>query len=88
MALACNSEGERKSLHDKARKIAKSVERERHFSQRKVLLNEAISTLERALELESETIGSTHPVAASTLVQIGKYHYENRSYDDAERKFG
>ena len=37
-----------------------------------------------ALELESETIGGTHPVAASTLVQIGKYHYKNQSYDDAE----
>ena len=37
-----------------------------------------------ALELESETIGGTHPVAASALVQIGKYHYKNQSYDDAE----
>ena len=84
MALASHSEGKRKSLHKKAHKIAKSIEHKRHFSQRKLLLNEAIFTLKRVLELESETIGGTHHVAASTLVQIGKYHHDDRSCGNAE----
>ncbi|KAL7536704.1 hypothetical protein ACHAXR_011275 [Thalassiosira sp. AJA248-18] len=83
MALACSSEKQRKSLHEKAARIAKRVGQERHFAQRKNLLNEAVSTLKNALDLEGETIGLTHPVAASTLIQIGKYHYEMREYDSA-----
>jgi len=82
MALACNSEKQRKALHEKAKRIGKSVGQE-HFAKRKSLLNEAIATLKNALDLESETIGLTHPVAASTLIQIGKYHYEMREYDSA-----
>jgi tetratricopeptide (TPR) repeat protein len=63
--------------------IAKRLEREAHSDIRKNLLNEVVATLRRALDLESETIGLTHPVAAGTLIQIGKYHYEMREYDSA-----
>mmetsp|Transcript_35717 Transcript_35717/g.64326 ORF Transcript_35717/g.64326 Transcript_35717/m.64326 type:complete len:1216 (-) Transcript_35717:167-3814(-) len=83
MALACTSERERRALHEKATRIAKRVGREKHFAQRKILLREAIATLKKALGLEGETIGLSHPVAASTLIQIGKYHYEMREYDSA-----
>ena len=83
MTLACNSEQQRRALHEKAMGIAKQLEREAHSDIRKNLLNEVVATLRRALDLESETIGLTHPVAAGTLIQIGKYHYEMREYDSA-----
>jgi tetratricopeptide (TPR) repeat protein len=83
MTLACNSEQQRRALHEKAMGIAKRLEREAHSDIRKNLLNEVVATLRRALDLESETIGLTHPVAAGTLIQIGKYHYEMREYDSA-----
>ena len=86
MEKACASEGERGALHDEATRIAKRVashERQLSSAQRKEMLNEAINTLQKALELEGETIGLTHPVSASTLIQIGKHHYEIREYDAA-----
>jgi tetratricopeptide (TPR) repeat protein len=83
MTLACNSEQQRKALHEKAAGIAKRIEEEMNSERRKNLLNEVVATLRRALDLESETIGLTHPVAAGTLIQIGKYHYEMREYDSA-----
>lgn len=83
MTLACNSEKERKALHEKAARMVKRVEKEKHFASRKNLLSDAVSTLQQALELEGQTIGETHPVAASTLTQMGKYHYEMREFDSA-----
>ena len=83
MTLACNSENERKTIHAKARGIAIRLDKEKNSEKRKSLLNEVVATLNVALKLEAETIGLTHPVSASTLVQIGKYHYEMREYDAA-----
>ena len=83
MTLACNSENERKTIHAKARGIAIQLDKEKNSEKRKSLLNEVVATLNVALKLEAETIGLTHPVSASTLVQIGKYHYEMREYDAA-----
>ena len=83
MTLACNSESERRALHDKALRIAKNVGQERKLAKRQSMLNEAISVLKQALELEGETIGLSHPVAAGTLISMGKYHYELREYDSA-----
>ncbi|KAL3766378.1 hypothetical protein ACHAW5_000917 [Stephanodiscus triporus] len=83
MTLACNSEQQRKALHEKAAGIAERIEEGMNSERRKILLNEVVATLRRALDLESETIGLTHPVAAGTLIQIGKYHYEMREYDSA-----
>jgi len=83
MISACRSEQERKSLHDRAAKIAKRVEYEKHFATRKNLLNDAVATLQMALELEGDALGHSHPLAASTLIQMGKYHYEMREFDSA-----
>ena len=83
MVCACNSEKERKALHERAAKIAKRVAYEKHFATRKNLLNDAVSTLQMALELEGNAVGASHPLAASTLIQMGKYHYEMREYDSA-----
>jgi tetratricopeptide (TPR) repeat protein len=83
MTLACNSETERKAIHAKARGIAIQLDKEKYSDKRKSLLIEVVATLNDALKLEAETIGLTHPVSASTLVQIGKYHYEMREYDAA-----
>ena len=83
MTLACNSESSRRALHDKALRIAKNVGQERKLAKRQSMLNEAISVLKQALELEGETIGLSHPVAAGTLISMGKYHYELREYDSA-----
>ncbi|KAL3811947.1 hypothetical protein ACHAXA_007227 [Cyclostephanos tholiformis] len=83
MTLACNSEHQRTALHEKATVIAKQLDGKIHSDGRKNLLIEVVATLRKALALESETIGLTHPVAASTLIQIGKYHYEMREYDSA-----
>lgn len=81
MAAACNSERERKDLHSQASRIAKKVDKEKTFKGRKALLNEAVAILQSALEVEALTIGDSHPVAASTLIQMGKYHYEMREFD-------
>ena len=83
MTLACTSEKERKALHDKALKIAKGVGYKRDVTKQKILLQDAIIILKRALDLEGKTIGLSHPVAASTLIAMGKYHYEMREYDSA-----
>ncbi|KAL3804883.1 hypothetical protein HJC23_006655 [Cyclotella cryptica] len=83
MALACNSERERKDLHAQASRIAKRVDQEKSYAARLNLLKDAVSTLERALDVETRTIGGTHPVAASTLIQMGKYHYEMREFDSS-----
>ncbi|KAL7522135.1 hypothetical protein ACHAWX_006823 [Stephanocyclus meneghinianus] len=83
MTLACNSEKERKELHAQASRIAKRVDQEKTLSARQILLKDAVLTLQRALEVETRTIGGTHPVAASTLIQMGKYHYEMREFDSS-----
>jgi tetratricopeptide (TPR) repeat protein len=83
MTLACNSEHKRKALHERASGIAKKLDGKIHPNERKNLLCEVVATLRGALALESETIGLTHPVAAGTLIQIGKYHYEMREFDSA-----
>ena len=81
MIMACNSERERKDLHSQASRIVKRVDKEKTLGGRKKLLNEAVTILQSALELEARTIGESHPVAASTLIQMGKYHYEMREFD-------
>jgi tetratricopeptide (TPR) repeat protein len=81
MTAACNSEKERKDLHSQASRIAKQVDKEKTFEARKKLLNDAVSTLQHTLEVETRTVGESHPVAASTLIQMGKYHYEMREFD-------
>ena len=81
MATACSSERERKDLHSQATKIVKCVDKEKTFEGRKKLLGNAVSILQSALEVEARTIGESHPVAASTLIQMGKYHYEMREFD-------
>jgi tetratricopeptide (TPR) repeat protein len=83
MTLACDSEHQRKALHERATCIAKKLEGKIHPNVRKNLLSEVVATLRTALALESETIGLTHPVSAGTLIQIGKYHYEMREFDSA-----
>ena len=40
-----------------------------------------MGALRRALELEGGTVGASHLAAASTLVQMGRCHYEMREYD-------
>lgn len=89
MTLACESEGERRGLHDEARRLSGraadaaarrgATSRQQHAR----MLGEAAAVLRRALDVEVATLGASHPVAASTLVQIGKYHYEMREYNDA-----
>ena len=81
MVMACSSERERKDLHSQASRLVKRVDKERTFDARNKLLKEAVAILQRALELEARTIGDSHPVAASTLIQMGKYHYEMREFD-------
>jgi len=83
MVLACQSEKERKELHSRASKIAKRVDKEKSFDQRKRLLRDAVIMLQSVMEVESRTIGDSHPVVASTLIQMGKYHYEMREFDDS-----
>lgn len=87
MAMACASEEDRRKLHDEAAGLARRLDKERGLSsaQRKSLLGEAVSTLQKALELENSTIGASHPVAAATLVKIGKHRYEMRQYTAAAR---
>ncbi|KAL9182300.1 hypothetical protein ACHAXT_012952 [Thalassiosira profunda] len=82
MSLACKSEERRRALHEKAARTAKRGQMA-DFSQRQKFLREAIATLNKALEMEGETIGLTHPVAAQTLIKQGKFHYEIREYDAA-----
>ncbi|KAL7508938.1 hypothetical protein ACHAXN_006007 [Cyclotella atomus] len=81
MAAACNSEKGRKDLHSQASRIVKQVDKEKTFEARKKLLKDAVSILQHALDVETRTIGDSHPVAASTLIQMGKYHYEMREFD-------
>ena len=40
-----------------------------------------MGALRRALELEGGTVGASHLAAVSTLVQMGRCHYEMREYD-------
>ena len=81
MTAACNSEKERKELHKKASRVMKQIDAEKTFDARKKLLSDAVSILQCALEVETRTIGESHPVVASTLTQMGKYHYEMRDFD-------
>ena len=81
MTLACNSEKDRNAYHLNATQLAQRVASERNFTKRQSLLQGAVSQLQKALELEGETIGLSHPVAAHTLISMGKYHYEMREYD-------
>ena len=88
MEMACSSEKQRKELHEKSTCIANELDHERNSAKRKSLLIEAIETLNTALDLETSTVGSTHPVTASTLIQLGKYHYEMRDFDLAVMEIG
>ena len=40
-----------------------------------------MGALQRAPELEGGTVGASHLAAVSTLVQMGRCHYEMREYD-------
>lgn len=82
MQNACASEEHRTALHEKAIKIAKQTHSSDAASRNKAL-TAAIVTLKQALKVEVDTVGSTHPLAANTLIQIGKYYYEMREYDAA-----
>ena len=82
MKRACKSEEKRKRLYEKATKIVKQTQNN-EFITRNEALTTAVDTLKHVLKLDAETVGSTHPVAANTLIQMGKYYYEMREYDDA-----
>ena len=83
MDLACSSEKQRKALHTKSSSISKKLEQKIGATNRKSLLVEAVDTLSKALDIELITVGSMHPVTASTLIQLGKYNYEMRDFDSA-----
>mmetsp|Transcript_26430 Transcript_26430/g.44973 ORF Transcript_26430/g.44973 Transcript_26430/m.44973 type:complete len:940 (-) Transcript_26430:290-3109(-) len=82
MKKACASEEPRTALHGKATSIAKQTRSSDPVSRNKAL-TAAVITLQQALKWETESLGSTHPVAANTLIQMGKYYYEMRKYDEA-----
>ena len=82
MRNACASEEQRTTLHEKATRIAKQT-RSSDPASRNEALTAAVVILEQALKIEAETVGSTHPVAATTMIQMGKYYYEMREYDAA-----
>ncbi len=82
MRKACDSEEHRTALHVKATRIAKQT-RSSDVSATEKALDAAVNALKQALKLETESLGSTHPVAANTLIQMGKYYYEMRAYDEA-----
>jgi len=81
MQNACASEEQRTALHEKATKIAKQTHSDP--ASRNKALTAAVVTLKQAMKVEAETLGSTHPVVANTLIQMGKYYYEMREYDAA-----
>lgn len=81
MDMACRSEKERKEWHARASRVVKRVDSEKSMEGRKMLLQEAVEMLQKALEVEVRTIGESHPMVASTLIQMGKYHYEMREFD-------
>ncbi len=79
MKRACLSEEQRNALHDEATRIVKQA---RTASMGRALTAATIK-LNQALKVETEALGSTHPVVANTLIQMGKYYYEMREYDEA-----
>jgi tetratricopeptide (TPR) repeat protein len=82
MQNACESEEQFAALHEKASKIVKQAHTSDHASRDKAL-TAAVVTLKQALKIEVDTVGSTHPVVANTLIQLGKYYYEMREFDAA-----
>lgn len=82
MKKACLSEEQRTALHDEATRIVKQARSSGPASMGKAL-TAAVIALNQALKVETEALGSTHPVAANTLIQMGKYYYEMREYDEA-----
>ena len=82
MRNACESEEQFAALHEKASKIVKQAHTSDHASRDKAL-TAAVVTLKQALKIEVDTVGSTHPVVANTLIQMGKYYYEMREFDAA-----
>jgi len=82
MKKACASEEQRAALHDKATSVVKQTRSSDPTSRGKALAA-AVIALKQALKIETETLGLTHPVAANTLIQMGKYYYEMCEYDEA-----
>jgi tetratricopeptide (TPR) repeat protein len=82
MQNACESEEQFAALHEKASKIVKQAHTSDHTS-RDNALTAAVVTLKQALKIEVDTVGSTHPVVANTLISMGKYYYEMREFDAA-----